>query len=492
MSKAALPAKEKSMIPAPTDKRLSGRGCPSLRWHCLLFLFLFFVYSYVHQGYGGGTSTSRVDLLFSLLVSGNVKIDAYHENTSDKSYYQGHYYSDKAPGTALLAAPGFAVGFTVANSRQMPVEKQWLVCSWFATAGSCGLLGALGGVALFGWLRTWVSNKQALVTVLALSLGGPSFPYATMLYSHAIVIALLVTALLLLGVHWAEPESPRRKAAEIGAGFACGLAIACEYSAGIAALAIPFMAGGFARWGLLRFISAMLVPLGLIPLYQYLSFGSPFTLTYLNEARFVKHHSGFVGINFPPKLENAYTMLFSARRGLFYWTPFLLLALVGMKRLLRISARRFWVCYLVPLIHVTIMSGYWDVGAGLGLGSRLLSPIVPFLALPAALGLARFPRVGVALAILSILMTGLGTIVSALVSAGIYDPLRGIHWPGLKHGVIAHNLGMAAGLPAHVSVLLLCGVSATIIIFLWKGTDHKSTKEPLSLVDDGICCGTQR
>jgi hypothetical protein len=46
---------------------------------------------------------SRLDLLHALVVQGTVSIDAYHENTPDKAAYDGHYYSDKAPGTGALA-----------------------------------------------------------------------------------------------------------------------------------------------------------------------------------------------------------------------------------------------------------------------------------------------------------------------------------------------------------------------------------------------------
>jgi hypothetical protein len=453
-------------------------GCERLprRWYCFLFLFLLFVYGYVHQGFGGGTATTRVDLLFSLFVTGSVKIDAYHENTSDKCHFEGHYYSDKAPGTVALAAPGFGMGFLISELLTVSDKVRWLLCSWFATVSSCGVFGAVAGVVLFMWLRTWVSNRHAFITLLALCLGGPFFPYATILYSHTIVMALLVIALFLVGIRWRTPESRWRNMAEALAGFCCGLAIACEYSAGIAALAVPLMARGFARWGLLRFLLSALLPMAMIPLYQYLCFGSPFALSYFSEVTFVRHLSGFVGIDFPPKWENAYTMLFSARRGLFYWTPFLLLAIVGMHSLLRLSARWFWFCYLVPLVQVTIMAGYWDVGAGLGLGARLLSPIVPFLAVPAALGLARFPRTGGVLAILSILLTGLGTIVSAQVSAGIYDPVRGIHIPGLVHGVIAHNLGKCIGLSPHLSIALLSLVSAGSILVLWRGIESASNQ----------------
>jgi len=41
----------------------------------------------------------------AILEQKTLSIDAYHENTQDKALSRGHYYSDKAPGLALLAFP---------------------------------------------------------------------------------------------------------------------------------------------------------------------------------------------------------------------------------------------------------------------------------------------------------------------------------------------------------------------------------------------------
>src|SRR4026208_2023995 len=70
----------------------------------LIFCLLMFCYSYVHQR-PGWNQNSRLDLLHAIFVHKTLKIDAYHENTGDKSIHNGHYYSDKAPGIVVLALP---------------------------------------------------------------------------------------------------------------------------------------------------------------------------------------------------------------------------------------------------------------------------------------------------------------------------------------------------------------------------------------------------
>ncbi|MDY6773802.1 MAG: hypothetical protein SVS85_01255 [Candidatus Nanohaloarchaea archaeon] len=39
---------------------------------------------------------------------GTLNIDKVYQNAGDRSYYQGHYYSDKEPGMAFLATPIYA------------------------------------------------------------------------------------------------------------------------------------------------------------------------------------------------------------------------------------------------------------------------------------------------------------------------------------------------------------------------------------------------
>ena len=73
----------------------------------LLAVVTLFSFSYFYEG-GGWNQNSRFDLLRAIVERHTLQIDAYHENTQDKAHFQGHYYSDKAPGLVFLAVP-FAV-----------------------------------------------------------------------------------------------------------------------------------------------------------------------------------------------------------------------------------------------------------------------------------------------------------------------------------------------------------------------------------------------
>lgn len=69
-------------------------------------MVFFFSYIYSHQKhFDYPTPVSRLNLLHALFTERTFQIDAYHKNTPDKAVFKGHYYSDKAPGTVVLAAP---------------------------------------------------------------------------------------------------------------------------------------------------------------------------------------------------------------------------------------------------------------------------------------------------------------------------------------------------------------------------------------------------
>jgi hypothetical protein len=71
----------------------------------LFLLALTFSYFYHDPGWNGN---SRFGLTFALVQEGRLAIDSFHDRegteTGDKSFYQGHYYSDKAIGASLVAA----------------------------------------------------------------------------------------------------------------------------------------------------------------------------------------------------------------------------------------------------------------------------------------------------------------------------------------------------------------------------------------------------
>jgi hypothetical protein len=451
-----------------------------------LFCLLVFCYSFVHQrsdwnagSQAGWNQNSRLDLLHALFVHRTLRIDAYHENTGDKSVHDGHYYSDKAPGIVFLTLPAFALSTAILKITDIPLDspRGWLVSSWISTAGSVGLVTALGMVALFLLLCRFVNQEYAFTTTLIVSLGAAPFPYATMLFSHAAVMALISIALYSIADDFAPrlsggdtDKAPQIQHSHVKrhilAGFCCGLAIASEYTAAVAAAGVLALA---IRHGLkngMIIACAALLPLSLIPAYNWICFGGPFAFGYHNLVldEFQEMNKGLFGIGFPPKPSAIYLILFSPERGLFFWTPFFLMAPVGLFRLLRTAPKIFWISLIAILAQIILISGYFMPGGGAALGPRHLASILPFIAIAAAMQLQDTPRLGHHLGFYSLLFTGLGTLVNAMPPISYVDPLFDYFLPKLIKCEITYNLGDYLGLRRCIGAI---GLILFIIAFFF-------------------------
>ena len=439
-----------------------------LRWLQIgLFLTLWLAYVFVHQvRFDGATPYSRLALLHSLYMEHTVVIDSYHERTSDKALYKGHYYSDKAPGTVVLCLPAFFASALLANTMKIDVDSPegWLMTSWLSCAFSIALVTALGGVACYRWLAHWAGHTTALMATLALYLGAAPYPYATMMFSHAFVIGLISIALWAIDRDEFSSTEPRRRS-DWMAGFALGFALASEFTAGLVIVGVGIY--WISRRGWRRVACGFLAaipPLLLIPFYNYLCFGDPWTLGYAHQATFPQMKQGLFGIQ-GPNLVIAYKMLFPPSRGLFFWTPFLLLSVLGYAALYKPGKAIFRLALSVPILQVLVISGYvWDWPAGWVLGPRYLAPMLPILILPAALAAGRYSYIGIYLAGLSILLTGLATHINAAPPAEpeILNPLLEMYLPALEQGVCSYNLIKLIGMGGHASMLFFL----TWVLFL--------------------------
>lgn len=420
----------------------------------LLLLWLALVF--VHQGwFDSPTPASRLDLLFAVVADGTVRIDDYHENTPDKALHRGHYYSDKAPGTVALALPAFAAMHQLLRWLGLDTNDRtvWRACSWAACAFSQALPAAFGGVLLLAWLQRLVPPRPALIALVGLWLGSLALPYSTLLFSHAQVIGLISIAIWALRLFERVPDSsqppvpPWRLAV---AGFALGLALASEYTAGLVVVGL-LLDATVRHWRHLPFLVAGAVPpLLLIPGYSWLTLGTPFELPYSHQASFAEMGAGLYAIRWPDPV-NLFRLLFGPTRGLVCWTPFLVMAGVGWRWMAHHRPRWLWLTYALPLLHVVVISGRtWDWQAGYTISARYLAPILPLLALPCGVGTRYWPCLGAPLAALSVALMALATVTDACPTYDLWYPLTELHLPRLLAGGFSPNLATALlGLPPY-------------------------------------------
>jgi hypothetical protein len=219
------------------------------------------------------------------------------------------------------------------------------------------------------------------------------------------------------------------------------------------------------------FFLAAIPPLLLIPAYSWATIGNPFQLPYSYQASFPEMREGLYAIKWPD-LENLGRLLIGPTRGLVFWTPFLVMAGFGWWWLARERPRWLWLTYAVPVFHALVISGrVWDWQAGYSLSARYMAPILPLLALPCAIGTQRWPKLGGALALVSIGLMTLATVTDACPDYTIYNPLTELHLPKLLRGEFSYTLGTEVfGLPPWLSVALYYGLLVGGIAWLWRLT----------------------
>lgn len=213
------------------------------------------------------------------------------------SYFQGHYYSDQAPGLALLTAPLFEFGRFIGVVYQTidPGSEYFSAVPIAYDLLACVLLGAATMLLIYAAARKLGSaDSSARYAALALGFSSGLWGAATNFKPPILSIALLSLALLL-----AIPPLPRDLAKPkpfetlvlgrwrgVAIGLILGLAVVVDYTNIVwtPVFAIYLLSAGRISF---KQISSLLATLGgwilgLLPLilYNTLIFGRPWAFTY--------------------------------------------------------------------------------------------------------------------------------------------------------------------------------------------------------------------
>lgn len=359
-------------------------------------LFLASAYFYQDPEWNGN---SRLDLTRAVVEEGTLTIDKYQSlpewDTGDKAFYNGHYYSDKAIGSSLLAIPFYFVLYKLSTLWGTALASALI--KHVLTTIVMGSSFTAGGVAMY-WIAERLTGSvwKALVPTLALALGTMLWPYSAVYYGHVPAAAFLIVAFALL-MQVGEASAKSSAAKLIAVGLTTGLAFITDYTsaliiAGLALYAIwtqrRFGLGALLRNGALAVAGAALP---LIPALAYNAhiYGSVFATGYAYEVenRFAEGMSqGILGIS-RPSLSTLYHITIDPQIGILWQSPILLLAPVGW--LLGLRSRTYRAPALLSLYGAFVMllmnSGYYLWWGGSAFGPRLLIAALPFLIVPLAL-----------------------------------------------------------------------------------------------------------
>jgi hypothetical protein len=453
-------------------------GPPNLRLRELGFAVLVLVvssYAWMFSRVSVPNERTRAYLTVALVDHGTLQIDEPVRRFGavyDLATFDGHYFTDKAPGSSLLAAPIYALVRIATKPSDWDIVA---LCNLFRTWLMLPF-GLAGFLLLRSLLRMLgLSSGAITVTSFAFSLGSPMLHYSNAFYGHVPVAVLVLGALRCLcgaGVitsrELAAPSGSvpraladarsgtplRRFGALAGAGACAGLAGLIEYQAIVlgVVLVVPILFAPRAR--ILPYLAAY--GLGALPFaaallgYNARAFGGPFELSYQHlAAQSLQdlHGFGLAGATLP-SFRVLHAMLTSDHRGLLTTAPFLAFGLFALPfAFTRLGAALWSAALLGTLYFVLIVSSSSVWFGGWSFGLRLLIPILGCLAIGAAAGfdqLARVPGAQMlvrAAALFSVLYNALVAVTFPELPPEFERPLADAVLPMLKAGLVAPNLG---------------------------------------------------
>jgi tetratricopeptide (TPR) repeat protein len=297
--------------------------------------------------------------------------DLIGKNT-DATRTETSTYSNKAPGTAVLAAPFYALTrLFIGAPNASNIRISWFVMRLFISTLPLLFLGL--------WLYSRDSDE---VSLAALLFATPLFVYSLLLSPHVLVAVLLYLSFRLL--YDTERIFLRNC---VAAGFLSGFAVTCELTVIVPVLVF---AGGLffadkrneSRWQNVFFFAVGGFPfLVALLIYNRVLFGSWLAFPYLFES--FPEWTAAAGQSFPifgiPTISNFYLLLISPARGLFFFAPVLFLPLIAFFTSRERKAWRHRVKIAAIVASVLVLAGHGAASGGWAFGARYLIFILPLM-----------------------------------------------------------------------------------------------------------------
>ena len=232
------------------------------------------------------------------------------------------------------------------------------------------LITALTALALAYFARRLgYRDRTAFVLALIYGLATLAAVYVKTLFGEPLAALLLL--LVAICAHTADSRAlPLRIA-----GLCLGLLVGVNT---IYVLFIPVIALyvfwrqllNFRAW--INFLLPLGIVLALLALYNWTRFGSPLESGY--------HFDSGEGFN-NPLLVGLYGLFFSPYRGIFWYSPLLLLCIPGWLIFRRSESRLSWLIVVLVALQALAFAGWWSWHGGIVWGPRFLLPALPLAAL---------------------------------------------------------------------------------------------------------------
>ncbi len=396
--------------------------------------------------------------------------------TPDAAKFKGHYYTDKAPGTGLVAAVVYSF------VRIFTPKESWSAESLIALMRFCVMIpfGMFGFLLLRIILRD-LHLKQPIIDIVSVGwiLGTSAFHYSTAFYGHQIAAVSMMLALYLQLKTGPLDSNATLLRRAILSGAAAGFSGLTEYQSIIPCGMLLI----FTIWihrkrplGIFAFVLASLPFAVLLLAYNKLAFGGFFEVPYEHLAlkTFQSRHSTGIGGVSIPRAAAVFGSLLSLHRGLIATSPVFLAVPFGLFFMIREKKHK-----LAILIGAMFLYYLWFIfsaevwEAGWSFGPRLLVPMMGFAMIPTAFALQWTIRkpvwfgASVGCVLSGIVLHQLVHVVFPEPSVSMLNPILDLVVPAIKAGVLSPNRAAElTGFPGLWTIVFPFAATAAIVVIL--------------------------
>ena len=371
--------------------------------------------------------TGRVHAAMAIVDHGSLHLDTVWDDVypgwrssrtlpnGDAAVKDGHFLLDKPPGVTLLTVP------VIAALRKAKVDLELAPLLWLLTLLLAALPSVLFVVVFRRWLRSNLGKDAlALLVAPAIVLATPWLLFGSQLVANTFAATLAgVGVFLALGRLEAGGSDESYPRGGFLGGLALGGAVLMESSAGLIALGTvgALLIDPSRRRRVPWLIFGGAGPALTFMVWNTLSFSNPFVTGYAFKAipsMAAAHERGVFGLSWPQP-DALFGLFLSAKRGLFFLSPWLILAPVGaVWCVLDRKISRAWraIVILGTLIVPLLLSGFSDWHGGQSLGPRYLLFVLPLYGVAAALAVHRLEQSAIGKRVLPVFA---GLLLSSLV-----------------------------------------------------------------------------
>lgn len=402
--------------------------------------------------------------------------------TVDVSPAFGHLYSNKAPGSSMLAVPAYEAVKLVAGEPGLAASL-WL----------CRFVAGMVPTLLFLWLLWGFLARFApdpgvrRLVLVGYALGSMAMTYSVLFFSHQLG-AVCVGSSWILAIEVTERK--RGVLAMGAAGALAGAALLVDYQAVFGAVPVAVLVivriRSWPRAEIAKLLGAAAlgaaIPIGILLTYHTLAFGRPFRTGYDASTTFANfHQQGFLGIT-KLRWEAFWGSMLQPDNGLITLMPWVLLAGPGAVTLFKKGERGVVATAVAAIvIYVLFISSINFWRGGWGVGPRYITAMLPFtLPLVAAQLQAWKPRqivLGIAAStiVVAVVIYCVSTVTFPYWPDNLKNPLVEVSFRMLGDDLVVPSLGSALGITGVLGVLpyfAICAGSLGVALYRaahWRG-----------------------